>query len=99
MLADLTTTNRDLAAQLAAKDTELAKLRAQLANRPNKPTRAPTNQTTRRYTNNNYCWTHGWDIADKHTGETCANPAEGHKKGATRANPMGGSMSNKNKVG
>jgi uncharacterized phage-associated protein len=41
--------------------------------------------------NGNYCWTHGYGVADNHTSATCRNPSEGHQTTATRANTMGGS--------
>ena len=42
-----------------------------------------------------YCWTHGFRVREGHSSATCANKAEGHKDGSTRANTMGGSMVNK----
>jgi hypothetical protein len=41
--------------------------------------------------NGNYCWTHGYKLADDHTSATCRNPGEGHQTMATRTNTMGGS--------
>jgi hypothetical protein len=51
----------------------------------------------KRYRNNNYCWTHGYDCHEKHTSATCKNPAEGHQKDATKTNIMSGSTANKNR--
>ncbi len=42
-----------------------------------------------------YCWTHGYKVGIKHTSATCMATADGHKDGATRANPMNGSTANK----
>ena len=51
-------------------------------------------RTTRRWDNDNYCWTCGFDI--KHTSDTCKyiKDATAHKKEATANNPMGGSTRN-----
>jgi hypothetical protein len=51
-----------------------------------------TNPNTNHRDNGNYCWTHGFRVGNKHTSETCQNPACGHKKEATRTNTMGGSQ-------
>ena len=42
-----------------------------------------------------YCHTHGYKVKKGHTSVICSNPDEGHKKGATRAKPLGGSDANK----
>jgi hypothetical protein len=39
---------------------------------------------------NNYCWTHGYKVANTHTSLSC-----NHKREATRADNMGGSQANK----
>jgi hypothetical protein len=57
---------------------------------------APPGQTrppnVKRWANMNYCWTHGADIADAHTGMTCQRPSlPYHQPHATRYNTMGGS--------
>ena len=44
----------------------------------------------KRYNNMNYCWTHGGDITDEHTGQTCQRPGYGHQHYATRQNTMNG---------
>jgi hypothetical protein len=44
----------------------------------------------KKYCNLNYCWTHGGDIADNHTGFTCEKPHLQHIPTATRQNTMGG---------
>lgn len=48
-----------------------------------------------RFANTNYCWTHGYRIADSHTSATCHARADGHQAEATRQNTMGGSSANK----
>ncbi|OEU18651.1 hypothetical protein FRACYDRAFT_236930 [Fragilariopsis cylindrus CCMP1102] len=51
-------------------------------------------RTCRRWSNDEYCWTCGFDI--KHNSMTCKyiKDAAAHKKEATAANPMGGSTRN-----
>jgi hypothetical protein len=51
-------------------------------------------RNTRRYTNDNYCWTCGFDIS--HTSMVCkyTNDNADHKKEATASNTMGGSQRN-----
>jgi hypothetical protein len=44
---------------------------------------------------NNYCWTHGYKVANTHTSLSCNFPKQGHKREATRANNMGSSQANK----
>jgi hypothetical protein len=44
---------------------------------------------------NNYCWTHGYKVANTHTSLICNFPKQGHKREATRADNMGGSQANK----
>jgi hypothetical protein len=48
--------------------------------------------TAKRYPNMNYCWTHGFDVNDQHTGMSCKRPAAYHQPQATRQNTMGGSQ-------
>ena len=42
--------------------------------------------------NDNYCWTHGHNLADDHTSTTCTRPHPSgmHQRGATKYNTMGG---------
>ena len=42
-----------------------------------------------------YCWSHGYRVTPGHSSRTCSVPHEGHKRAATRANPMGGSTKHK----
>jgi hypothetical protein len=44
---------------------------------------------------NGYCWTHGYRVAVGHSSATCTNMMTGHQDAATRANTMGGSVTNK----
>ena len=52
----------------------------------------------KRFCNMNYCWTHGADVDDNHTGYTCARPHQQHIATATRQNTMGGNPKNLTKV-
>ncbi len=101
LMADLAASNQTLLAQLASKDNDISKLQAQLAT-CNARTPAgrdnPSRPRPRRYHNNNYCWTHGWDVHDNHTSLTCNRQADGHKQAATHSNTMSGSDSMKSKV-
>jgi hypothetical protein len=44
---------------------------------------------------NNYCWTHGYKIANTDKSLSCDFPKQGHKKEATCTDKMGGSQANK----
>jgi hypothetical protein len=59
----------------------------------------PRHPNAKKYSNMNYCWTHGFDISDHHTGMSCQRPsAPYHQPHATRQNPMGGSQKDVNKI-
>jgi hypothetical protein len=67
MLANLTTTNKELTSQQITthgfqnyKTRSPATLCAPGGNQPLRPGR---DQTTRRFSNINYCWMHGYDIS------------------------------------
>lgn len=49
--------------------------------------------------NTNYCWSHGYNIADDHTSATCKRPAQGHHTDASRADTKGGTTRGKRLVG
>jgi hypothetical protein len=42
-----------------------------------------------------YCWTCGYDCSRNHDSSTCSHKAPGHQSTATGANPMGGSIKDK----
>jgi hypothetical protein len=42
-----------------------------------------------------YCWTCGYDCSRNHDSTTCSHKAPGHQSAATGANPMGGSIKDK----
>ena len=83
--------NADIRKQLEELTAALAKNgKRRTGNRNRQP------KTKRANNNDNYCWTHGYDVADQHTSATCKNPAAGHQPTATKANPMNGSTKDKN---
>ena len=63
------------------------------AQQPSKPM-----NPTKYFANWNYCWTHGYDVADNHTSATCPKPAANHQFMATRQNTLGGSKKAMHKV-
>jgi hypothetical protein len=40
--------------------------------------------------NDNYCWSHGYQVGLAHTSANCTRKAPGHKGGVTKENIMGG---------
>jgi hypothetical protein len=40
--------------------------------------------------NDNYCWSHGYQVGLNHTSSNCTKKAPGHKDNATNTNIMGG---------
>jgi hypothetical protein len=86
--------------QLKAKDiwakSQEAEVRRLLGTHGNaRPPAAPgpTNTYVRKSykTNNeNYCWSHGYQVGLNHTSANCTKKAPGHKDNATNANIMGG---------
>jgi hypothetical protein len=103
MLTNLTTTNKELTQQLAAKEAKISSLKTRLREQnkhpshchANRPTRDPTK---RHYNNSNYCWTHGYDIHNTHASKNCNFPNEGHQHDATCCNTKGGSTANKDRA-
>ena len=81
----LVTTNSDLADQLKLALGEITTLKNAVNQIKTKTTNKP------RKPNDNYCWTHGFRVADEHTSKTCKNPKPGHQQEATKTNQMGGS--------
>lgn len=90
--AALVVTNSQLSEQLTAALNEIRGLKKILTEK-----RPGQNNSNNRNTNpnQNYCWTHGFKVANSHTSASCKQPAQGHKHEATRANTMGGSTKGK----
>jgi len=95
-VAALTTTNEhltkqltDITEQLTRALEKIATLETSLSSVRCYPT--PTHQPSTPSTMRNYCWTHGFRVGKNHTSMTCRTPKEGHQRGATAGNMMGGS--------
>ena len=82
----LVTTNSDLAIQLKTAIGEITALKTLVLNKPQAKTANKPRQP-----NDNYCWTHGFRVAEDHTSKTCKNPKTGHQQDANKTNQMGGS--------
>jgi hypothetical protein len=95
-VASLTTTISTITLELAEATNKLSQARAKiLALQVKLATAKCSNTHDQRppcvyQPNNNYCWTHGYKVAGKHTSVTCTRPREGHQRDATKCNNMGG---------
>jgi hypothetical protein len=90
-VATLTEANAHFSKQLEDNSNELRELKALLKKEISK-------RIGQRIFNpypNNYCWTHGYKVANTHTSLSCNFPKQGHKREATRADNMGGSQANR----
>ena len=79
----------DITEQLTRALEKIATLETSLSSVRCYPT--PTHQPSTPSTMRNYCWTHGFRVGNNHNSMTCRTPKEGHQKGATAGNMMGGS--------
>jgi hypothetical protein len=100
----LVTTNTDLAEQLKSAMEDISSLKnLVLSQQQNQQDSNPGNNHNhshnpnpyKRRANNNYCWSHGFKVAEDHTSKNCQNTRFGHQKDATRENTMGGSKAGK----
>jgi predicted RNase H-like nuclease (RuvC/YqgF family) len=90
-IATFTATNAKLAAQLEAAQAQIAQLKDKVAELNIKIKPAWQGQRPHKMTNNdNYCWSHGYQLAKAHTSATCNMKKSGHNDTATKSNPMGG---------
>jgi hypothetical protein len=90
---------RDQLAKTNKPSSGFHERRGQDANRRgNDENRPPLDPNKKKFRNQNYCWSHGYDVHPTHNSSSCNFPRDGHKKEATRANPMSGSQSAKDKV-
>jgi hypothetical protein len=95
-VATLTTTNAKLATQLEAAQAQIAQLKDKIAALKNKIKPAWQGQQPHKTTNNdNYCWSHGYQVAKSHTSVTCNMKKSGHEDAATNSNPLGRVQSGK----
>ena len=51
---------------------------------------ADDGRTEKRFPNQNYCYTHGWDVCQGHSSPTCSYPKENHIATATADDTRGG---------
>lgn len=80
LLSQLTTTIQSLA-------EEVSKLKGEKKNN--------TITVYKRFKNNNYFWSHGYDITENHTSATCRFKNDGHIDSATHQDNQGGKQYNK----
>jgi hypothetical protein len=91
VVATLTEANARPAKQLEDNSNVLQKLKALIKkDRTRRRGQHSLNQSS-----NNFCWTHGYKIANTHTILSYNFPKQGHKRVAARADNMGGSQANK----
>jgi hypothetical protein len=91
VVATLTEANACLVKQLEDNSNELRELKALIK----KERFEKCGQRSFNPSPSNYCWTHGYKVANTHTSLSCSCPKQGHKRDATRADNMGGSQANK----
>jgi hypothetical protein len=90
-VATLTTTNAKLANRLEADHALIAQLKSEIATLNNKIKPAWQGQQPARTTNNdNYCWSHGYQVAKSHTRATCNVRKNEHQESATKIDTMVG---------
>jgi hypothetical protein len=91
VVVTLTDANARLVKQLEDNSNELRELNALMK----KERLEKRGQRSFNPSPNNYCWTHGYKVANTHTHLSCNFPKQGHKQEATRTDNMGGSQANK----
>jgi hypothetical protein len=91
LVVTLTEANAHLAKQLEDKSTELWELKAVLK----KERTEIRGQRTSNPSPNNYCWNHGYKVANTHTNLSYNFPKQGNKWEGTRADNMGDIQANK----
>jgi hypothetical protein len=91
VVATLTDANARLAKKLEDNSNELRELKALIKKDRNKR----RGNISFNPSPKNYCWTHGYKVANTHTSLSCNFPKNGHTRVATRADNMGGNQANK----
>jgi hypothetical protein len=91
VVATLMEANARLVKQLEDNSNELWELKALIKNEIFEK----RGQRSFNHSPNNYCWTHGYKVANTHTSLSCNFSKQGHKREATRTNNMDGSQANK----
>jgi hypothetical protein len=100
-VATLTRSVSTLTDQLKAKDTwaksQEAAVRRLLGGQVHTRSAAAPTSTQATYVrksyktnNDNYCWSHGYQVGLNHTSDNCTKKAPGHKDNAIKSNTMGG---------
>jgi hypothetical protein len=87
----LTATNATLTLQLETSQVYVQKLKEDIVKlklkiKPDWQGQQPAKTTNK----DNYFWLHRYQVHNEHTSASCKNQKEGHKKEATKTNPMGG---------
>jgi hypothetical protein len=91
VVATLTEANARLVKQLEDNSNEVRELKALIKKeRFEKRGKQSFNPSP-----NNYCWNHGYKVANTHTSLSYNFPKQGHKRDSTRTDNMGGSQANK----
>jgi hypothetical protein len=91
VVATLTEANARLVKQVEDNSNELRELKALIK----KEIFEKRGQCSFNLSPNNYCWTHGYKVANTHTSLSRNYPKQGHKREAIIADNMGGSQANK----
>jgi hypothetical protein len=91
VVATLTEANDRLAKQLEDNSNELRELKALIK----KERTEKRGQHSFNPSQNNYCWTHGYKVANTHTSLSCNFTEHGDSREATKADNMGGSQAKK----
>jgi hypothetical protein len=90
-VAILTANNAKLLLQLKTSQACVQKLKEDIEQLKLKLKPAWQGQRTPKMTNNdNYFWSHGYQVHNGHTSASCKNQRECHRTEVTKANPMGG---------
>jgi hypothetical protein len=91
MVATLTATNTKLTLQLETYQSYVKKLKEDIVKLKLKIKPACQGQQPAKTTDTDkYFWSNGYQLHNDHTRASCKNQKEGHKKEATKNNPMGG---------
>jgi hypothetical protein len=99
VVAQLSEANSRLAKQLEDNATALKEIKALLKKERAEHVNSGNSEWPLRRnfppSSDNYCWSHGYNVARTHTSQTCMYPKEGNQLEETKANKMGGSQVNR----
>jgi hypothetical protein len=89
MVATLTDNNVKLTLQLETSQAYIQKLKEYIVQLKLKIKPAWQGQRpAKTMANDNYCWSHGYQVHNEHTSASCKNQKDGHQKEVTKNNPM-----------